>query len=80
MTWEIVLGIIALAGFIITIGSLTAKLSGILSRLESSVRELTAAIADVRRENGGEHSEMRRQLDGHENRITILEVKRNAGY
>lgn len=80
MSWEIVAGVITLSGFLITVGTLAAKLAGVLSRLETSVRELTETIAEVRRENLGEHRAMQQRLEGHENRITVLEVKRREGY
>lgn len=77
MTWEIAAGVIALAGFTVTVGSLAAKLSGALTRLDSAVRELGEAIAEMRRENDTGHRVMRTHLEDHEKRITILEVQAN---
>lgn len=73
MTWEIALGIIALAGFLITTGSLAARLASALTRLEVSVKELSAAVASLKNENGTEHRAIHQTLDTHERRITILE-------
>ncbi len=76
MTWEIALGFIALAGFLITTGSIAARLSAALTRLEVSVKELSSAVAAQRTENGTEHRSMHQTLDVHERRLTILEEHR----
>ena len=73
MTWEIALGFIALAGFLITTGTLAARLAAALTRLEVSVKELSAAVSAQRTENVTDHRALRKTLDTHERRITILE-------
>ena len=73
MTWEIALGFIALAGFLITIGTLSARLSAALTRLEVSLKELSAAMTAHRTENGSDHRFFRQMMENHEKRITVLE-------
>ncbi len=75
MTWEIALGVIALAGFLITIGTLSARISSVLTRLEVSVRELSAAAQAQRSENGSDHRFFRQTVENHETRITVLEER-----
>ncbi len=79
MTWEIALGMIALAGFLITIGTLSARLSAVLTRLEVSVKELSAAVAAHRSENGSDHRFFRQTMENHEKRITVLEERGERG-
>lgn len=79
MTWEIALGVIALTGFLITIGTLSARISAVLARLEVSVRELSAAVAAHRSENGSDHRFFRQAVENHETRITVLEERGERG-
>ena len=73
MTWEIVVGIIALVGFVASIGGMVWKLSALISRLEAAVRALADAVDNLRGDNAAEHGEMTAQLRDHEKRIGRLE-------
>ena len=75
MTWEIALGIIALVGFIATIGSMVWKLSSLLSRLESAVKALTEAVESLKNDNRGDHEKIFENIKDHEERIFKLEIK-----
>lgn len=74
MTWEIVVGLIALIGCFATIGGMVWKISAILSKLEAAVNELTHAVDLIRGENRSEHREIKEALADHEKRIVKLEV------
>ena len=71
MTWEIFLGIVALTGFVISIGRIVSMSTKAMQRLEDSILELNKTIL--------EEKEDLRDLDevvqNHETRITLLENK-----
>lgn len=75
MTWEIFLGIVALVGFIGSIGLWISKLSKILAVLETTVGALSDAIKDFKNSSKVTHKEMYDKLDDHETRIVKLEIK-----
>ena len=77
MTWEIFLGIVALVGFIGTIGLWISKLSKILAVLETTVASLGEAIKEFKANSKVEHKEFHDKIDDHEKRISILETKAN---
>ena len=82
MTWEIVVGIIALAGFVISIGAPLFKLSAILTRLDVTVKDMQAANADDRKIKEAEHKEMYDTLDEHgktlaDHEMRIHDLERN---
>ena len=82
MTWETVLGIIALVGFIGSIGVWVSKLSTTLATLSTTIELLINTVKELKSnshqthtrlfEKIGEHSGM---LSDHEIRIKILENK-----
>lgn len=82
MTWEIVVGIIALVGFIGSIGVWVSKLSTTLATLSTTIELLVNTVKEFKSnshdthtklfEKIGEHSIM---LSDHETRIKILENK-----
>lgn len=72
MSWEIVTGIIALSGFCVTIGTLTARLSAVIVRLDASVKALTREYAQLREET----QQMRRTVEHHERRFAVMEGER----
>lgn len=75
MTWEIVVGIIALVGFVASIGGMVWKLATLISDLKATVKELSTVIGTLRGENATEHTSFRNQLTDHEKRIGHLEGK-----
>ncbi len=74
MTWEIFLGIIALVGFIGSVGLWIWKLSKILTVLETTVGILNETIKDFKASSKNTHKEMYDKLDDHEKRIHYLEI------
>jgi hypothetical protein len=75
MTWEIATGIIALVGFLVTIGTMVGKLVHTLTRLDITLKALIAedkANAEISKKD---RKEIHRQLDDHELRIHDLELK-----
>lgn len=69
MTWEIVLGIIALVGAFVTVMGVVVKVNGTLTRLEEAVRQLREFIEKQEQKN----TKYAEQLADHELRITRLE-------
>ena len=71
MTWEIFLGIVALTGFVITIGRIVSSNTKAMQKLEDSILELNKTITEEKKDL--------RDLDdvvqNHETRITLLENK-----
>lgn len=74
MTWEIVLGIIALVGLVISVTTPIAKLDSSITGLKCSIDALNQNMArnEERITNHG------KQIDDHEHRITVLEQKEEA--
>lgn len=79
MTWEIVVGIIALFGFLVSVITLT-KLTRIMTELTISVEGLKEAIKQMSDKNTESHrriwehnTEQDELLENHEKRITKIE-------
>ena len=71
MTWEIFLGIVALTGFVISIGRIVSMSTKAMQRLEDSIVKLDETI----REEKKEVRELDDTVQNHETRITLLENK-----
>ena len=83
MTWEIVLGIIALMGFIGTVGTWISKLSKTLGILENTIGILNRTIDEFKKSNRTTHeklferlTENEKTIENHEGRIKNLEKER----
>ena len=74
MTWEIVLGLIALFGALLTAGTQVAKLSRTLATLEAAVKELKSIIEEMKADNREEHTKIRETLAAHEKRLLHCEA------
>ena len=82
MTWEIVIGIIALVGFIGSIGVWVSKLSTTLATLSTTIELLVNTVKEFKSNSHDTHSKLfekigehRNVLSDHETRIKILEEK-----
>ena len=80
MTWEIFLGIVALVGFFLTVGSPILKLNSSIVRLNESINVLRDIISRNEADNKEAHKRIWGHLDGidntikdHENRIKDAE-------
>ena len=71
MTWEIFLGIVALTGFVISIGRIVSMSTKAMQRLEDSIVRLDETI----REEKKDISDLDDVVQNHETRITLLENK-----
>ena len=83
MTWEIVLGIIALMGFIGTVGTWISKLSKTLGILENTIGILNRTIEEFKKSSRTTHEKMferltedEKTIENHEGRIKNLEKER----
>lgn len=71
MTWEIFLGIVALTGFVITIGKIVSANTKAMQKLEDSILELNKTLTEEKK-NVKDLDEV---VQNHETRITLLERK-----
>lgn len=71
MTWEIFLGIVALTGFVITIGRIVSSSTKAMQRLEDSILELNKTLTEEKKNV----KELDDVVQNHETRITLLENK-----
>lgn len=75
MSWEIVVGIIALIGVFSTIATWASKLSRSLSSLETTLKGLDETLQELKDNNHESHKEFYKRLNEHDCRITKLEEK-----
>ena len=71
MTWEIFLGIVALTGFVITIGRIVSSSTKAMQRLEDSILELNKTLTEEKKSV----KDLDDVVQNHETRITLLESK-----
>ena len=71
MTWEIFLGIVALTGFVITIGKIVSANTKAPTKLEDSLLELNRTITEEKKDI----SDLDETVQNHETRIQLLEHK-----
>lgn len=71
MTWEIFLGIVALTGFVITIGRIVSSSTKAMQRLEDSILELNKTLIEEKKNV----EDLDDVVQNHETRITLLENK-----
>ena len=71
MTWEILLGIVALTGFVISIGRIVSMSTKAMQRLEDSILELNKTLIEEKKNV----KELDETVQNHETRITLLENK-----
>lgn len=71
MTWEIVSGLIVIAGFLLSAGAIVVKASQVIAELKAAVVMLIEQLKDSKSDREKLHD----KLDDHENRINILEIK-----
>ena len=71
MTWEIFLGIVALTGFIISIGKIVSANTKALTKLEDSINRLDKTLE----KQGKNIDSLEQEVNEHETRICVLEHK-----
>ena len=71
MTWDVFLGIVALTGFVISIGRIVSMNTKAMQKLEDSIVRLDETI----REEKKDINELDNTVQNHETRIQILERK-----
>ena len=71
MTWDVFLGIVALTGFVISIGRIVSMNTKAMQKLEDSIVRLDATI----REEKKDIDELDNTVQNHETRIQLLEHK-----
>ncbi len=73
MTWEIVVGIIALVGLVGTFVGAAVKVGKTMAMLDTTIKDLKETLMDFRANNKESHKEFYEKLDNHEHRICLLE-------
>lgn len=73
MSWEIVIGIIALIGVFGTVATWASKLSRSLSSLETTLKALDETLHELKDTNHESHKEFYKRLNEHDCRIAKLE-------
>ena len=71
MTWEIFLGIVALTGFVVTIGSIVSENTKAMQKLEDSIVRLDKTL----NKQDKDIHDLDDTVKDHETRISILEHK-----
>lgn len=71
MTWEIFLGLVALTGFVISIGRIVSMSTKAMQRLEDSILELNKTLTEEKKNV----KDLDETVQNHETRITLLENK-----
>lgn len=71
MTWEIFIGIVALTGFIISIGKIVSANTKALTKLEDSINRLDKTLE----KQGNSIDSLEQEVNEHETRISVLEHK-----
>ncbi len=71
MTWEIVSGLIVIAGFLLSAGAIVVKASQVIAELKAAVVMLIEQLKDSKSDREKLHD----RIDDHETRIGILEIK-----
>ena len=75
MTWEIALGLFALAAFVISVGGIVAKASHMFATLNATINMLTETLKEFKKDSKTDRKELHDRIDDHETRIGILEIK-----
>lgn len=75
MTWEIVVGIIALIGVFSTVATWSSKLSRTLASLETTLNALRDTLEELKENNRESHKDIYNRLDNHEHWITRIKDK-----
>ena len=73
MTWEIIAGLITLAGFLITFCTVISKNTAAMTKLEVTLNEFRRNSDAVHNDLKGRVDRHGRELDTHEKRIQHLE-------
>ena len=76
MSWEIVVGIITLVGFVATVATWASKLSKVLTVLNDAIIQLRETVKDFKADSKEEHKAIMRRIDDHEARIRKLEQEK----
>lgn len=75
MSWEIVLGLIALVGFVISISTLFGNLSKTLGVLETTIKNLRETIDEFKKNSQNTHAVLYKKCDEHDQKLADHEVR-----
>ncbi len=75
MTWEIALGIFTLVAFVISIATISSRLSGILAEIKTTLAALNETLIETKTSNSASHKDIYSKLADHEKRVGEIETK-----
>ena len=75
MEWTVFLAVVSIVGFIITVVTPIIKLNTTITKLTGLVETMAKDLANLTERNANTHERIFSQLDSHEKRITVLEIK-----
>lgn len=75
MTWEIVSGLIVIAGILLSAGTIVVKASQVIAELKAAVVMLIEQLKEFKKDSKTDRKELHDRIDDHETRIGILEIK-----
>lgn len=75
MTWEIALGLFALAAFVISVGGIVAKASQMFATLNATINMLSNTLKEFKDDSKTDRKNLHDKVDDHDRRIGILEIK-----
>lgn len=73
MTWETLSALIVIVGTLVSLGTVLAKLIGVLTRLDDTVKQLRSELDRQRDDNSESHKRIYDKIEDHEQRISDLE-------
>ena len=74
MTWEIALGLFALAAFVISVGGIVAKASQMFATLNATINMLSNTLKEFKNDSKTDRKDLHDKVNDHEKRIGILEI------
>lgn len=73
--WTVFTVLVAVVGLFFTVGAPVLKLNATITKLQTMLDNLYKDVETMRTTNAKSHDKIYTQLDNHETRISILEVK-----
>ena len=73
--WTVFLALGTIIGLFLAVGKPILDLNTTITKLQATVENLIEDVKEFKKDNEGEHAEIKGQLSDHEKRIRILEDK-----
>ena len=73
--WTVFLALGTIIGLFLAVGKPILDLNTTITKLQATVENLIEDVKEFKKDNEGEHAEIKDQLSDHEKRIRVLEDK-----